>query len=80
MTPGRDPFGPQGRDWQDFCREPQTLLHTKYISCGPRGFREDEVFPIISLGNLYMGVTDILTYEPRPFKQVFNPTLIEGST
>ena len=26
----------------------ETLLHTKYISCGPHGFREDfKVFPII---------------------------------
>ena len=26
-----------------------TLLHTKYISSGPHCFREEEVFPIISL-------------------------------
>ena len=22
----------------------KTLLHTKYISCGPHGFREEEIF------------------------------------
>ena len=32
-----------------------TLLHTKYISCGPHGFREEDflkIFPIISLWEL----------------------------
>ena len=34
------------------------LLHTKYISCGPNGFREEDFFkviPIISLSNLDPG-------------------------
>ena len=32
----------------------QTLLDTKYISCGPHGFRND--FPIISLWELYVAM------------------------
>ena len=27
---------------QDLCREPLTLLHTKYISSGPHGFIEED--------------------------------------
>ena len=36
---GRGQFGPQDLDWQD--RDHESLLHTKYVSCGPHGFRED---------------------------------------
>ena len=36
---GRGQFGPQDLDWQD--RDHEALLHTKYVSCGPHGFRED---------------------------------------
>ena len=42
MTPGHGQFGPQGLDWQDICRDHKTLLHTKYISSGPHGFREED--------------------------------------
>ena len=37
---GHGQFGPQGLDWQDLCREPLTLLHTKYVSSGPHSFRD----------------------------------------
>ena len=39
---GRGQFGPQGLDWQDVCRDYLTLLHTKYISCGPHVFRDED--------------------------------------
>ena len=39
MTLGRGQFGPQGLDWQIYVGDHFTLLHTKYISCGPHGFR-----------------------------------------
>ena len=44
MIPGGGQFGPQGLDWQDLCRDHFTLLHTKYISSGPHGFREEDFF------------------------------------
>ena len=40
----RGQFGPQVLDWQDLCRGPLTMLHAKYISRGPHGFREDFSF------------------------------------
>ena len=43
-----DQFGPKGLDLQDLCRG---LLHTKYISCGPHGFREED-YSITSLCEL----------------------------
>ena len=46
---GRGQFGPQGRDWQDLCRDNKTLLHTKYIICGPNGFREEDFFKFFPL-------------------------------
>ena len=45
----------QGLDWQDYVGDHQTLLHIKYISSGPHGFREEDFFkffPIISLWEL----------------------------
>ena len=30
---GHSQFGPQGHGWQDFCRGPLTLLHSRHISC-----------------------------------------------
>ena len=44
MTPGHGKCGPQGLDWQDLCRRPLTLLHTKDISCELHGFREEDFF------------------------------------
>ena len=39
---GCDKFAPKRLDWQDLCRVPLDIaIHTKYISCGPHGFRED---------------------------------------
>ena len=37
-----------------YVRDHQTLLHTKYVSCGPNGFREEDFlsFSIISLWEL----------------------------
>ena len=43
-TIGHGQFGTQGHGWQDFCTRPldiATYICTKYISCGPHGFRED---------------------------------------
>ena len=40
--PGRGQFRPQGHDWQDLCRYHLTLLHTKYTSFRPCGFREED--------------------------------------
>ena len=42
MSPGGGQFGAQGFDLQDLCRGPLHLLHTKYISSGPHGFREED--------------------------------------
>ena len=54
MTPGHGQFWPQGLDWQDLCRGLLTLLHTKYVSCGPHGLREEDFlsFSFISLWEL----------------------------
>ena len=41
MTPGAWPVRPQGLDWQDFCRGTPHIAHTKYISSGTHGFREE---------------------------------------
>ena len=46
MTPGHGQFGPQGLDWHNLCKGSVTLLLTKYISCGPHGFREEDFFPL----------------------------------
>ena len=37
-------FGALGLDWQDLCRGPLKLLHTKYISCGSHCFRDKDFF------------------------------------
>ena len=54
MTPwdvaSLEPWGLIGRI---YVGDQNTLLHTKYISCGPHGFREEnlfQVFPIMSMG------------------------------
>ena len=44
MPLGQDQFRPQGLDWQDFCRGPLNVVHTKYLSCGPHSFRETDSF------------------------------------
>ena len=51
-----DPWGvasldPRGLIGRIYVVDHYTLLHTKYISSGPHGFRE-EAFPIISLWEL----------------------------
>ena len=35
---------PRGLIGKIYVRDHYTLLHTKYISCGPHGFREEEFF------------------------------------
>ena len=53
MTPGHSQFVPQWHGWQDLCREPLTIATYKlHKSCGPHGFRDFLVFPIISLWKL----------------------------
>ena len=39
---GRGQYGLQGLDWQDLCRGPLKSLPTKYISCRPHGFGEED--------------------------------------
>ena len=43
-----DPLGvasldPRGLIGRIYVGDHQTLLHTKYISCGPHGFREEDL-------------------------------------
>ena len=60
---------PRGLNGGIYVGDHLTLLHTKYISCGPDSFREEESlsFPIISLWELYMGLAAILIYGSRLF-------------
>ena len=45
MTPPkRDPYGPQGRVGRIYIEDYYTLLHTKYESSGPCGYREEDFF------------------------------------
>ena len=37
-------FDHQGHDWHNFNGDYQTLLHPKYRSSGPCGFREEDFF------------------------------------
>ena len=47
---GFDNFAPKKLDWHYLCRVPLDItIHTKYISCGPRGFREDFLWDFFSL-------------------------------
>ena len=52
-----------------------TLLHTKYISHGPHGFREED---FLSFSH-YKSMGAILRHG-GPFLQIFNPPLTQGST
>ena len=56
ITPwGMASLGPRGLIGSIYVRDHKTLLHTKYISCRPHGFRVEDVFkffPIISLWEL----------------------------
>ena len=42
MTPGHGQFGPRGMVCMIYVGDYQTLLHTKSVSSGPRGFREED--------------------------------------
>ena len=42
MTPGHGQFGPRGMVGMIYVGDHQTLLHTKSVSSGPRGFREED--------------------------------------
>ena len=56
----------QGLDWQDLCRKPLTLLHTKYISCELHGFREEDFLRFSH--NKKMGANDpqgVANLDPR---------------
>ena len=35
-------LGPRGLIGRTYVGNRQTLLHTKYVSCGPHGFREED--------------------------------------
>ena len=64
MTPPEHgQFGPQGLDW----------LHTKYVSCWPHGFRDEDVFsfshtksvssgPLVSEKKIFEGFLAIRFY------------------
>ena len=43
---------PRGWIGRIYVGDHQLLLHTKYVSCGPHGFREEDFFSIISLWEL----------------------------
>ena len=74
-----DPWGvaslyPRGLIGRIDVADHESLLHTKHVSCGPHGFREDiffKVFPIISQWELYIGMAAILIYGPWQFVQIF---------
>ena len=54
-TRGDASLDPRGLIGRMYVGDHLTLLHTKYVSCGPHGFREEDffkVFPIISLWEL----------------------------
>ena len=43
MTPwGMASLGPRGLTGRIYVGDHKILLHTKYISCGPHGFREED--------------------------------------
>ena len=43
-SPGVDSLGPIGLIGRIYVENHYTLLHTKYLSCGPHYFREEEYF------------------------------------
>ena len=43
MTPGACQFEPQGHDGRIYVGDHKTLIHTKYISCWPHGFGEEDL-------------------------------------
>ena len=75
---GHGQFGPQGLDCEDLCRGPPNI-HTKYISCGPHGFEEEDFLSFShykSMGAIYghgdhldLPTTTICTYFQSPFKR-----------
>ena len=53
MTPwGVASLDPRGLIGRIYVGDHYTLLHSKYISCGPHSFREEDFFPIKSLWEL----------------------------
>ena len=60
-----DPRGTVGRIYKE---DHYTLLHTKYESSGPCGFREDffYVFPIVSLWELSVAMETRVLIRPGP--------------
>ena len=72
------PWGMAGLDSRGligriYVGEHQTLLHTKYISCGPHGFREEDFLNFShykSMGAIlrHGGHLDL---KPRPLLQIF---------
>ena len=66
MTPGHGQFGPQWLDWQFDVVVYYTLLHTKYISSGPHGFREEEFLSFVHYK--FIGANDlwdVAIWDPR---------------
>ena len=57
-----DPRGMVGRI---YVVDHLTLLHTKYLSSGPHGFREED-FPIISLWELYVAMEARIPIQSAP--------------
>ena len=49
---GLTSLGPRGLTSRIYVGDHFTLLHTKYVSSGPHGFREEDFFPIINLWEL----------------------------
>ena len=51
------------------------MLHTKYQSCGPSGFREEDflVFPIVSLWDLSVAMETTILIQSAPKPNTINP-------
>ena len=53
---GTGNLDPRGMVCRIYVGDHLTLLHTKYQSSGPHGFREEDFFSIISLWELYVAL------------------------
>ena len=74
---GRGQFDPRGLIGRIYVGDHYTLLHTKYISCGPHGFGEEDFLSFSNYkamgaiywhgGHLDSGTTTIYSYFQSPF-------------
>ena len=62
-------FYPRGMNGTIYVEDHLPLLHTKYQSCGPSGFREEDfflVFPIVSLWDLSVAMETTILIQSAP--------------